>query len=286
MLNKDQLRDLRNGNLYAANGDKIGSIGEIYLDDQTNEAEWVTVNTGLFGNSESFVPLQGATAYEDGIQVQYDKDKVKDAPRVENADQHLDADQEVELYRYYGLETPSAGYADTAAAGTAAGTAATTTTTTRTETADIDRDRADLDRTRAAEIDRDRADVDDDASVTRHEERLNVGTERTQTGGARLRKFTVEDEQTVSVPVESETAHVTRRPVDGQAADGDAFRDETIEVDTYAERPVVEKETVAVEEVGLETEKRTENVQVSETLRKEQVEIDGEIDQDIDRDRR
>ena len=64
-------------------GDKIGSIGQIYLDDNTGEPQWVTVKTGLFGTSESFVPLDGATLSGGDVVVKYDKATVKDAPRVD-----------------------------------------------------------------------------------------------------------------------------------------------------------------------------------------------------------
>ena len=45
-------------------GNKIGKVGQVYLDDQTGQPEWVTVKTGLFGTKESFVPL--ALARHDG----------------------------------------------------------------------------------------------------------------------------------------------------------------------------------------------------------------------------
>ncbi|MBT2598118.1 PRC-barrel domain-containing protein [Arthrobacter sp. ISL-72] len=46
-------------------GDKIGSIGQVYTDDDSGEPTFVTVKTGLFGTSESFVPLQGASVEGD-----------------------------------------------------------------------------------------------------------------------------------------------------------------------------------------------------------------------------
>lgn len=275
MISKDQLRTLRDGNLYSVDGDKIGSIEEIYLDDRTNEPEWATVNTGLFGTSQSFVPLAGATVTEDGLTVQYSKDQVKDAPRID-ADQHLDVESERELYRYYGVaEGTDARATDTRTDAAAAGTAAAGTAATGRDV-DLDRNRADIDRD---------VDVDRDAeSLVRHEERLNVGTEAHETGQVRLRKYVDTEEQTVSVPVETETARVVRKPVDGQAVtDGKAFGEEEIDVTLHGERPVVSKETVAVEEVGIETERRTENVQVSDSIRKERIEVEGEGVEDIDR---
>lgn len=278
MISKDQLRTLRDGDLYSVDGDKIGSIEEIYLDDRTNEPEWATVNTGLFGTSQSFVPLSGATVTEDGLTVQYSKDQIKDAPRVD-AGEHLSVEQEQELYRYYGVDGQGEGVAtdrtdrtDVAAGTAAAGTAgAAGHVGDRDERAVADRDIADRDRGVA--------DRDADATMVRHEEHLNVGTERQETGRARLRKYVDEEEQTVSVPVETESAHVVRRPVDGEVvSDGKAFQEQEVEMDLESERPVVSKETVAVEEVGLEKETHTENVQVSDSVRSERIEVEGDED--------
>src|SRR4028118_2323038 len=41
---------------------KHGTVGEVYLDDETGRPEWATVRTGLFGTKEAFVPLADATA--------------------------------------------------------------------------------------------------------------------------------------------------------------------------------------------------------------------------------
>lgn len=291
MISKEQLRTLRDGDLYSVDGDKIGSIEEIYLDDRTNEPEWATVNTGLFGTSQSFVPLSGATVTDDGLTVQYSKDQIKDAPRVD-AGEHLSVEQEQELYRYYGVDGQAAeGVATDRTDGTdvAAGTAAAGTAGAAGHVGDrderavadgdtADRDIADRDRD-IADGDRGVADRDADATMVRHEEHLNVGTERQETGRARLRKYVDEEEQTVSVPVETESAHVVRRPVDGEVvSDGKAFQEQEVEVDLESERPVVSKETVAVEEVGLEKETHTENVEVSDSVRSERIEVEGDED--------
>src|SRR3954465_6444593 len=87
-----------------ADGQKIGSIEEIYLDAETNAPEWALVNTGLFGTKRSFVPLGNASASEgDGIRVAFDKATVKDAPKID-PDGRLSQQEEAELYRHYGLE--------------------------------------------------------------------------------------------------------------------------------------------------------------------------------------
>ena len=93
---------------YDVDGDKIGEITDIYYDDETGRPEWVAVKTGLFGTKHSFVPIHGSSVYraddESGdLQVAFDKDMVKDAPRIDD-DEHLDPDQERELWSYYGYD--------------------------------------------------------------------------------------------------------------------------------------------------------------------------------------
>ncbi|MEU9500605.1 PRC-barrel domain-containing protein [Streptomyces sp. NPDC048196] len=88
-----------------ANGAKVGTVQQVYRDDATNEPEWITVRTGLFGMKESFVPLAGARRTGDELHVPHTKETIKKAPRID-ADAHLDPSEETELYRYYGLIRP------------------------------------------------------------------------------------------------------------------------------------------------------------------------------------
>ena len=110
MLTLEQLQTLvdNGGSVVNKSGEKIGNVGQIYLDDQTGSPSWVTVKTGLFGTAETFVPLSDATVQGDDVRVPYDKDTVKDAPRVD-ADGDISPDEERELYRYYGLESGGFG---------------------------------------------------------------------------------------------------------------------------------------------------------------------------------
>ena len=61
MISENQLDDVQRATVYDRSGDKIGKAGQVYLDDATGQPSWITVNTGLFGTSESFVPLEGAS---------------------------------------------------------------------------------------------------------------------------------------------------------------------------------------------------------------------------------
>lgn len=98
----DHITALRDADAYDVNGDKIGSVGEVYLDDRTGEPTWVTVNTGLFGLSTNFVPMEGARLEGDRLIVSHSKDVVTDAPRVDE-DGHITREQEDDLYRYYNV---------------------------------------------------------------------------------------------------------------------------------------------------------------------------------------
>ena len=116
MLTKEHIDDLlqRNGNVLSADGDKIGSVGQVYADDADGQPTWVTVKTGLFGTSDSFIPLQGARLGGDDIVVPYTKDQVKDAPRVDT-DGHLVPTEEDRLYDHYGIGGGTQTYTDTTA---------------------------------------------------------------------------------------------------------------------------------------------------------------------------
>ena len=229
---------------YDVAGDKIGEITDIYYDDETGRPEWVGVNTGLFGTKHTFVPIHGSSVYgaddeSADLQVAFDKDMVKDAPRFDD-DEHLDPDQERELWSYYGYDYASRGE-------------------------DFGYGKA------YAEP---RADRDYEAAVTRSEEELRVAKERQQTGKVRLRKYVVTEQQNIQVPVQKEVARVIREPATGPGGDiGDAEEEITLS----EERAVVTKETVPKERVRLEKDVETEEVPVDESVRKERIEMDRDV---------
>jgi uncharacterized protein (TIGR02271 family) len=111
--------------------------------------------------------------------------------------------------------------------------------------------------------------------MTRSEERLHVGTENVQTGRARLRKYVVTETVTTSVPVSHEEVRLEREPITeanrDAALSGPAISEEEHEVTLHAERPVVAKEAVPVERVRLGTETVTQEQQITEQVRKEQI---------------
>src|SRR5690606_28469527 len=63
-------------------GHRLGIVGQAFLDELTEQPEWVTVETGLYGTNESFVPLAGATFDDGTLTVAVPKDTVRLVPRV------------------------------------------------------------------------------------------------------------------------------------------------------------------------------------------------------------
>jgi stress response protein YsnF len=194
MLTQDQIQNLSGGTVTDTTGDTIGKVGQVYLDDRTDEPEWVTVRTGLFGRAESFVPLQGASAEGDTLRVAYSQAQVKDAPRVD-ADGHLSPEEEQRLYVHYGLTDDDSAAGTSGRTGADAGTSGGGGAGTAADAAASGRDDA------------------DDEAMTWSEERARVGTERREVGRARLRKYVVTEEQTVTVPVTREEVRLEREPV-------------------------------------------------------------------------
>jgi uncharacterized protein (TIGR02271 family) len=283
MIGTDTISRVIGHDVYDEAGEKIGSAAEVYLDDESGRPEWVTVRTGLFGTKESFVPLRDADLADDGIRVPVSKARVKDAPKIDT-DGHLSPEEEQELYRYYGLDSGTGNGMQTETATGRAGTGYATDTVTDGATG-RSTDRA-TDRTTGRTTGDARGAVGHDTSgpttddaMTRSEERLDVGTRTEEAGRARLRKYVVTENVTESVPVSREEVRVEREPITdanvGSAMDGPAISEEEHEVTLHAEQPVVEKEAVPVERVRLDKATVTDEAQVSEGVRKEQIEVDG-----------
>jgi uncharacterized protein (TIGR02271 family) len=251
-----------------ASGGKIGKVGQVYVDDRTGQPDWVTVKTGLFGTKESFVPLAAARLERDRLVVGVTKDQVSGAPQAD-ADGRISERDEVEIYRYYGLsgaESGSAGY-ETGAAGVAA-----------YETDDRVYGRGDDASGHDRSAGHDTSGPKTDEAMTRSEERLVPGTQTTETGRARLRKYVVTETQQVDVPVSHEEVRLEREPITDANRDaaysGGEITEEEHEVTLKAERPVVGTETEAVERVRLGKETVSDTETVSGEVRKEQIELD------------
>jgi uncharacterized protein (TIGR02271 family) len=236
------------------NGEKLGKVDEVYLDESTDRLEWITISTGLFGTRTTFVPVAGVEPEgEDALRVPYEKARVKDAPNIE-ADHDLTQEEEQELYRFYGIaygeQRSSSGLPEGVGEG------------------------------RHAPEGRDVSGPTTDDAMTRSEEELRVGTRRREAGRARLRKYVVTEEVQRTVPVQREEVRVEREPITDENVDaamaGPEISEEEHEVVLHEEEPVVEKRTVPKERVRMEKDTVTGEETISEQVRKERIEREGD----------
>jgi uncharacterized protein (TIGR02271 family) len=301
MATLEDVKTWRGKDVVDNDGDKIGTLEDIYLDRQSGEPEWAAIRTGLFGTKVSFAPIGGAAPAGDEIRIPFEKSQVKDAPNVE-ADGELSPEEEQRLYEHYGRgdygdwndtsqdrteghlgrdERFSSGHGETAGTTGVAGT-----------TGDVDTDR-DRDRDWDAEgrgkdfehggpVGRDTSGPTTDEAMTRSEEEVAVGTTQRETGRARLRKYVVTENVQQTVPVQREEVRVEREPITdanvGNAMDGPELSEEEHEVTLRSEEPVVEKRTVPKERVRLDKDTVTDERTVDEEVRKERIEAEGDAE--------
>ena len=295
MLTEQNAREVIGTTAYSADGDKIGKVGQLFLDDQTGRPEFVTVNTGLFGNNETFIPVSDATFNGDRLTLPFGKDQVKDAPNVDAEGGHLDQSEERRLYDYYGMSydksASDTGYAGNAGIGGTSGDSGTLGSETSVGTG------GDVGTSGTAGLSGtsgtggtggtggtegyDTSGPTTDDAMTRSEETLRVGTTSQEVGRARLRKYVTTEQETHTVPVRKEKAVLETEPITdanvGAATNGPALSDEEHEVVLSEERVNVEKEVTPVERVRLGTETVTEQETVTDEVRKEHIEAEGDV---------
>lgn len=250
----DTALDWRGRTVRDADGEKIGSLGDVYLDQQTDRPAWGGVRTGLFGRGESLIPLDRVTPADDGdLHVPFPRDLVKDAPRVD-PDVALDHDEEARLFAHYDGGGAATGNTGASGGSHAAGEPGHDTERTErdTERHGADRPRGDEDGRRSGGGD-DRRSGDDTAAIRDEPDAGVEADERHHAGDhsmvrseeevvvkdgpmrpaerVRLKKVLVTDEVQKTVPVRREVVQLEHEPppagtvesvedVDGPAPDG------------------------------------------------------------------
>ena len=276
MADFNRIEDLANATAYDSNGDKVGGVKDVYVNDTTGQPDFVSVNHGLFGGGDSIVPLRGHTLRDGELHLAFPKDRIEDAPDLDE-NGHLTTEDQEAFYRHYGLENTqdvttyetdqNAGYAAGAGAAAGAGYAA--------GEREVETDRAEV-------ADRDRQ-VDNEGEIIRSEEQLNVSKDRVESGQVRLRKYVVNETETVEVPVEREEVRVVREPItEADRANYDSnIGEQEASVTLSEDRVNVSKESVPVEKVSLEKDTVQDTERVSEEVRKERFETDGVVEGDV-----
>jgi uncharacterized protein (TIGR02271 family) len=251
MTQMTEAYDWRGREIVDADGDRVGTLEELFRDEDTDQPEWGVVRTGMFGTKLSFVPIQGAEPAGEDVRVPFSKAQIKDAPKIDDSDGQLSQQEEAQLYEHYGMSyrerRSDSGLPEN---GGAAGHDVSGPTT--------------------------------DDAMTRSEEELKVGKADRERGRARLRKYVVTEQVQQTVPVRREEVRLEREPITDanadQALSGPEISEEEHEVVLHEEEPVVEKRTVPKERVRMEKDTVTDEAQISEEVRKEQIEAEGDIE--------
>ena len=245
--------------VIGADGQKIGTVTDVYFDKDTRQPEWALVTTGLFGTKHSFVPITSASTTSEGLQVPFTKDQVKDAPRLDD-DGELSEDEELLLSRHYGMsysEAPSDS-------GLPVGGGAPQGTTGR------------------GPVGNDVSGPETDEAMTRSEEELRIDKIRRPSGLVRLRKYITTEQVAATVPVQREEARIEREPITdanvGAAMRGGDLTEEEHELTLSEEEVTVDKTVVPKERVRLVKDVVTEERSVSEDVRKENIEVEGDVE--------
>ena len=245
-----------------SNQESIGTLHSMWTNEQSGQLEFVGVKTGWLFGSNHVVPVGKAQIDEATrtIQVPYTLALVKDAPATE-ADATISDAQEAEIFRYYGgargaVTGTTTRSTETTAADLATGAAAAVTSTVS------------QDATRTAK-------AGDDIEVALSEEQVKVGKRTVDAGSVRLRKVIRTEIVNQPVEIRHEEVIVERVSADqvkAGAATSD-FKDETIDVPLTREEAVVSKEAHVTGAVRLHKTAQAETQNVSETVRKEDVEV-------------
>lgn len=271
MAETNRIEDLANATAFDVDGDKVGGVQDVYVNDTSGQPDFVSVNHGLFGAGTSIVPLRGHTLRDGELHLAFPKDRIEDAPDLDE-NGHLTTEDQDAFYRHYGLtETKDVTTYDTgrhaaAGAGAAGAAGAGAAAGERRDVKDVETDAA---AAGAAATDKD--------AIIRSEEQLNVEKDRVESGQVRLRKYVVNETETVEVPVEREEVRVVREPItDADRANFDGkIGEQEASVTLHEERVNVNKESVPVEKVALEKDTVQDTERVSEELRKERFDTDG-----------
>lgn len=235
-MSTERLMQAQGQTVYSSDGEKIGNVEEVFVDDETGRPEWIGIGTGLLGTKRVLVPVAGLDESDDGLTVPYAKDHVKDTPDID--DDRISQETESRLYAHYGLEYSERRSDTGLPEGGARGGSSV-----------------------------------DETDVVRSEEELQVGKRDVETGRARLRKHVETEPVDLDVDLKRETAHVTREPID-QPVSGAEIGEQEVEVPLHGEEAVVQKQTVAKERVSVDKDVETEHQQVSDDVRKERVDVD------------
>ncbi len=98
-------QDISGHDVYDIDGEQIGSVEDLYVDRQTQEARFLDVGAGGFlgiGEKHFLIPFEAVSDISDErVTLNQDRDQVLGSPDFD-ADDVPDADAQHAIYAYYG----------------------------------------------------------------------------------------------------------------------------------------------------------------------------------------
>jgi uncharacterized protein (TIGR02271 family) len=265
-----QAEELIGTRVANSDGEAVGTVQQIFYDDKDGKPVWARIRAGT---RDRFVPLGGSRATKDGLTVPFGTQQILSGPEI-NAEQHISLTQTEQLNRHFGLTVPAQG--GQRDAGTRRGDA---------EPGQARRGDARLGQAPRGDAPRGEAQLgqsrrgDAEAAeewLIRAEERVNVGTERMESGRARLHKYVDVEPVERTVHVSHEECQIERVPITATEQVRGVIAEAEREMILHEERPVVRKETVPVERVRLVRKTVEEDRTLRDEIRRERVEIEAD----------
>lgn len=274
----NSLSHLDEYSVYATGDDKVGSVEDGLFDSNTGQFRYLIVDTGVWIFGKKVLLPIGAARFDNNEQRVYveglTKDQVENLPEYENVDS-VDYDYEERVRGVYRGGTPSTS----AAVGTSTAVGATAAVgTSAAYTADTyDHDTHDADLYQMGP---------NAQSIRLYEERLVADKERVRTGDVKLGKHVESETAEVSIPLEKERVVIERSTPGATAVTGEAvdhvFEDgEVANVEVFEEKANVRKEAFVREEVNVRKETREEVVREQATVRREELDVNGDAVADV-----
>jgi uncharacterized protein (TIGR02271 family) len=238
----EQLEQYIGTRVIDKDGKDIGKLTNIYVENSgEKEPVFITVSTGWFGFNDVFVPLDGAEIAGDQIQVKYDEEMIKSAPKYDANSSVADA-SENELLQYYGVNYT----------GSDAGNQNTSNVST--------------DHQGDSETD----------TLTLHQEDVHIGKEQKETGKVRISKHIVTEEKEFKVPVTKEKVRITTTDVSDKSPDAHELNEQSVEFTTSEEEVHLTKEVRPTQQVNIEKIREVNEHNIKAQASHEELDVDDE----------
>jgi uncharacterized protein (TIGR02271 family) len=275
-----EVEDIKGFDVYAQGDDKVGSVTDILVDENTGRLRYLVVDTGfwVFGKKVLLpVGLANISYTNNRINVKgLTKEQVENLPNFDDLEK-LDYDYEEQVRGVYRPAATSTSSTSTTSASTTAAT--TAATAGMTSASGYDRNTYNYEQDASLYNFKD-DDVTDDAQTLRlYEERLIAGKQRQKAGEVAIGKHVETETARVAVPVEKERVVIERtNPTTTTPTNpSQAFREgEVARMEIYEERPDIRKEAVVREEVRVKKVVEQDRADVTDTVRREELDIDAE----------